>query len=68
VILEKPGERDIFIPARWTMGAMNNDRVVVRMEHWQRREGGLSGFSTGQPHVLWEGLISQNRFFCEADE
>jgi ribonuclease R len=39
VILEKPGERDIFIPARWTMGAMNNDRVVVRMEHWQRREG-----------------------------
>src|SRR5512143_3976768 len=30
VILEKPGERDIFIPARWSMGAMNNDRVVVR--------------------------------------
>jgi ribonuclease R len=39
VILEKPGERDIFVPARWTMGAMNNDRVVVRMEHLQRREG-----------------------------
>jgi len=39
VIPEKPGERDIFVPARWTMGAMNHDRVVVRMERWQRREG-----------------------------
>jgi ribonuclease R len=39
VILEKPGERDIFVPARRTMGAMNNDRVIVRMEHWKRREG-----------------------------
>ena len=39
VIMEKPGERDIFIPARWTMGAMNNDRVLVRVENWQMREG-----------------------------
>lgn len=39
VILEKPGERDIFVPARGTQGAMDNDRVIVRMENWQRREG-----------------------------
>lgn len=39
VILEKPGERDIFVPARRTMGAMNNDRVIVRTENWGRREG-----------------------------
>ncbi|HMK50683.1 MAG TPA: ribonuclease R [Thermodesulfovibrionales bacterium] len=39
VILEKPGERDLFIPAWATMGAMNNDRVLVRIENWQRREG-----------------------------
>jgi ribonuclease R len=39
VILEKPGERDIFVPARWTMGAMDNDRVIVRIENRQRREG-----------------------------
>ncbi len=39
VVLEKPGERDIFIPARATMGATNNDRVLVRVENWQRREG-----------------------------
>jgi len=39
VIMEQPGERDIFIPAWATSGAMNNDRVLVRMENWQRREG-----------------------------
>lgn len=39
VILEKPGERDIFVPARWKMGAMNNDRVIVRIENRQRRDG-----------------------------
>lgn len=39
VVLERPGERDIFVPSRWTSGAMNNDRVIVRVENWQRREG-----------------------------
>jgi ribonuclease R len=39
VIMEKPGERDLFISARATMGAMNNDRVLVRVENRQRREG-----------------------------
>lgn len=39
VILEKPAERDVFIPARWTSGAMNSDRVMVRIENSQRREG-----------------------------
>ncbi len=37
---EKPGD-DIFIPARSMAGALNGDRVVVRVEHRQRgkREG-----------------------------
>lgn len=39
VILEKPGERDVFVPARWTQGAMNNDRVIARIENRHRREG-----------------------------
>lgn len=39
VILEKPGERDLFIPPRGTFGAMNGDRVIVRVENWKRREG-----------------------------
>ncbi len=39
VILEKPGERDIFIPARAKLGAMDNDRVVARIENRHKREG-----------------------------
>lgn len=38
-ISEKPGERDLFIPPRGTSGAMNGDRVIVRVEDWKRREG-----------------------------
>lgn len=39
VIMEKPGERDIFIPSWGTSGAMGNDRVLVRVENWKKREG-----------------------------
>jgi ribonuclease R len=39
VISEKPGERDLFIPPRGTMGAMNGDRVIVRVENQKKREG-----------------------------
>jgi ribonuclease R len=39
VIMEKPGERDLFIPAWGTSGSMTNDRVLVRIENWHRREG-----------------------------
>jgi ribonuclease R len=39
VISEEPGERDIFIPARATLGAMNSDRVMARIEKRHRREG-----------------------------
>jgi ribonuclease R len=34
VISEKPGERDLFIPPRGTSGAMNGDRVIIRVEDW----------------------------------
>jgi len=39
VILERPGQRDIFIPARATLGAMDNDVVIARVDNWQRRSG-----------------------------
>ncbi|MBF0555117.1 MAG: ribonuclease R [Nitrospirae bacterium] len=39
VILETPGQRDFFIPARKAMGAMDNDRVVARVENMKNREG-----------------------------
>ncbi|MEW6110115.1 MAG: ribonuclease R [Nitrospirota bacterium] len=39
VISEKPGERDLFVPPRATLGAMNGDRVMVRVENRKRRDG-----------------------------
>jgi len=39
VICDKPGERDIFVPSAATLGAMNGDRVMVRVEQWKKRSG-----------------------------
>lgn len=39
LIPEKAGERDIFIPARATGGAMDNDRVIARIEEPAKRSG-----------------------------
>lgn len=39
VIPDSPKERDIFIPPHATAGAMNGDRVVVRLEQRAKREG-----------------------------
>jgi len=39
VVPEEPSKRDIFIPARATLGAMDNDRVIARIENPVRREG-----------------------------
>jgi len=39
VVLEEPGKKDIFVPPRATLGAMNNDRVIARIENPIRREG-----------------------------
>jgi ribonuclease R len=41
VITAKPGERDIFIPQRKTMTAMNNDRVMARIERESTRDGSI---------------------------
>jgi ribonuclease R len=39
VVPEEIGKRDIFISPRATLGAMDNDRVVARIENPARREG-----------------------------
>lgn len=39
VILDKPGERDVFVPARDSMDAMDGDRVSVRITESRRRAG-----------------------------
>jgi ribonuclease R len=61
-IMEKPGERDLFIPARATMGAMNNDRVLVRIEHRQRREGRIIRI-VERMHTRIAGRLEATRAF-----
>jgi ribonuclease R len=39
VIPEEPGKGDIFVPPRATLGAMEGDRVIVRIENPRKREG-----------------------------
>ncbi|MCS7215199.1 MAG: ribonuclease R [Thermodesulfovibrio sp.] len=39
LIPDSPKETDIFIPPHATMGAMNGDRVVARIENIKKREG-----------------------------
>ncbi|RMG72830.1 MAG: ribonuclease R [Nitrospirae bacterium] len=39
VIPEEPGQRDIFVPPHATLGAMEGDRVIVRVERERKREG-----------------------------
>src|SRR4030042_2347653 len=39
VIMEKPGERDLYVSTWATSGAMNNDRVLVRIENRHKRAG-----------------------------
>jgi ribonuclease R len=39
VVQEKPGQRDLFIPPRASLSAMDGDRVVARVEERARRQG-----------------------------
>ncbi|MCL4493024.1 MAG: ribonuclease R [Nitrospirae bacterium] len=60
VVLEKPGERDIFIPAKATSGAMDNDRVIARVENRQRREGRIIRILE-RAHTRIMGTLEVNR-------
>ncbi len=37
VIPDKEGHKDVFVPARYIKSAMHGDKVVVRVEHTERR-------------------------------
>jgi ribonuclease R len=41
VIPEEHGKQDIFIPPRATIGAMEGDRVIARVENIKKREGAI---------------------------
>src|SRR4030042_6833296 len=63
VIPEEPGKRDIFIPARATHGAMDNDRVVARIENRLRRDGRIIRVLE-RAHVRVAGTFEVGRASC----
>ena len=60
VIPEEPKERDIFIPPRAALGAMDNDRVVARIENPVRREGRIIRI-LGRAHTRVVGTCETSR-------
>jgi len=57
---DRPGERDIFIPARHTLGAFEGDRVEIQVERWGRREGKVVRILTPGRRTV-AGRIEQGR-------
>jgi ribonuclease R len=66
VIPEKSGERDLFIPPRKTMGSMSGDRVVVRVERPEKREGSIIKIlDRSQRKVVGQLLREKNLYFVK---
>ncbi len=66
VIMDKPGERDIFIPSWANAGAMNNDRVLVRVENWQKREGRIIRIlKRVHQRISGKFIVSKTGFFVK---
>lgn len=64
IVPEKPGKGDIFIPARATLGAMDNDRVVARIENSLRREGRIIRIlERAHTHVVGTFEVSKVGFY-----
>lgn len=61
VIPEKPGERDLFIPARFTAGAMDNDRVIARIEEPSKRSGRIIKILE-RAHTRIAGIFEYDRY------
>src|SRR3990170_410818 len=63
VIPEEPGKKDIFIPARATLGAMGNDRVVARIENTAKRDGRIIRVLE-RAHTRVSGTFEAGRTGC----
>jgi ribonuclease R len=63
VIPEEPGKRDVFIPARATLGAMDNDRVVARIENTAKRDGRVIRVLE-RAHIRVAGTFEAGRTGC----
>lgn len=70
VIHEKTEIPDIFIPSRATMMAMDNDKVIVRLENRAKRQGTIIRI-VERAHKRVAGTIDRNRggyFICPKDD
>jgi ribonuclease R len=66
VIPDKSGERDIFVPARKTMGAMSGDRVVSRVERPAKREGSIIKIlERGKKKIIGELCREKSIFYVK---
>ncbi len=63
VIPEESGKKDIFIPARATLGAMDNDRVVARIENTAKRDGRIIRILE-RAHTRVSGTFEVGRTGC----
>lgn len=66
VIPEELGQRDVFVPARATLGAMGGDRVIARLEKPHKREGRiLRIIERVQTRVLGTVEAAKGAFFLK---
>jgi len=66
VLMEKRGEKDLFIPPRKTMGAMSGDKVVARVESSVRMEGTIIKIlERGKSKVLGELVKEKNIYYVK---
>jgi ribonuclease R len=63
VVQEKPGRRDLFIPVKATLSAMDNDRVVAREEDPRRRKGRIIRILE-RAHARIVGTVDVERGVC----
>lgn len=63
VLAEKQGERDLFIPARKTLGAMSGDRVVARVESQAKRDGSIIKILERAQKKIIGHLYQEKNFF-----
>ncbi len=66
VVLETPGERDVFIPQRKTMGAMDADRVIAVIENPVRRDGRIVKIlQRAHANVVGRLICTNGRYYVQ---
>ncbi|MBF0338729.1 MAG: ribonuclease R [Nitrospirae bacterium] len=66
VVLETPGERDVFIPQRKTMGAMDADRVIAVIENPLRRDGRIVKIlQRAHANVVGRLMCNKGRYYVQ---